>query len=31
LGYRVMRFTNSDVLGNSDGVFDVLRSMLGEP
>ena len=31
LGYRVMRFTNSDVLGNGDGVFDTLRSVLGEP
>ncbi|WP_157959753.1 endonuclease domain-containing protein [Devosia submarina] len=31
LGYRVVRFTNSDVLGNSEGVYDILRGLLGEP
>lgn len=31
LGYTVLRFTNLDVLGNADGVFDALRKVLGEP
>lgn len=31
LGYRVMRFSNADVLGNADGMFEVLRGILGEP
>jgi very-short-patch-repair endonuclease len=31
LGYTVLRFTNSDVLDNADGAFDVLRGALGEP
>lgn len=29
--YRVLRFTNFDVLDNAEGVFDVLRGVLGEP
>ena len=31
LGYTVLRFTNSDVLVNADGVFDAMRGALGEP
>jgi very-short-patch-repair endonuclease len=31
LGYAVVRFTNADVLENAEGVFDVMREMLGEP
>ncbi|WP_082511768.1 endonuclease domain-containing protein [Devosia sp. Leaf420] len=31
LGYSVLRFTNEDVLGSDDGVFEVLRGVLGEP
>ncbi|MFP9138178.1 DUF559 domain-containing protein [Devosia sp. XGJD_8] len=31
LGYTVLRFTNSDMLENADGAFDVLRGALGEP
>jgi very-short-patch-repair endonuclease len=31
LGFRVLRFTNSDVLEADDGVFDILRQNLGEP
>ena len=31
LGYTVLRFTNIDVLDNADGVFDMMRGVLGEP
>ena len=31
LGHSVLRFTNDDVLGSDDGVFEVLRGVLGEP
>ncbi|MDB5589295.1 MAG: ATP-dependent helicase HrpA [Devosia sp.] len=31
LGYRVVRFSNDDVMGNAEGVFEVLRGILGEP
>ncbi|HEV7345892.1 MAG TPA: endonuclease domain-containing protein [Devosia sp.] len=31
LGYRVLRFTNAEVLGNAAGVFDVMREVVGEP
>jgi very-short-patch-repair endonuclease len=31
LGYCVQRFTNVDVLGNENAVFDRLRGILGEP
>ncbi|SFC88671.1 Very-short-patch-repair endonuclease [Devosia psychrophila] len=30
-GYRVVRFSNDDVLGNADGVGEVLVGILGEP
>lgn len=30
LGYSVVRFTNVDVLESDDGVFEVLRGVLGE-
>ena len=30
-GYRVMRFSNADVLGNPEGVFAVVMGILGEP
>lgn len=30
-GFTVLRFTNDDVLGNPEGVFDALRGVLGEP
>jgi very-short-patch-repair endonuclease len=30
-GYTVLRFTNSDVLDNADGLFDAMRGVLGEP
>jgi very-short-patch-repair endonuclease len=29
-GFRVLRFSNDDVLGNAEGVFEVLRGILGE-
>jgi very-short-patch-repair endonuclease len=29
--YRVLRFTNDDVLDNADGVFTVMLGVLGEP
>ena len=31
LGYRVVRYTNVDVLESSEGLFDVLHELLGEP
>lgn len=31
LGYRVVRFSNDDVMGNADGVGAVLIGILGEP
>src|SRR5690606_38711800 len=31
LGYRVLRFTNDDVMDNADGVFEVMLGVLGEP
>ena len=31
LGYSALRFTNVDVQGSDDGVFEVLRGVLGEP
>lgn len=31
LGYSVLRFTNDDVLGIDEGVFEVLCGVLGEP
>jgi very-short-patch-repair endonuclease len=31
LGFRVVRFGNADVLGNADGVFEVMMGILGEP
>jgi very-short-patch-repair endonuclease len=31
LGYRVVRFTNADVLRSGEDVFDQLRGLLGEP
>ena len=30
-GYRVLRFTNHDVLDNADGVGTVMLGILGEP
>ncbi|MCP8883347.1 endonuclease domain-containing protein [Devosia sp. XJ19-1] len=30
-GYRVVRFTNADVMQRGDGVFTVLMELLGEP
>ncbi|KKB86612.1 hypothetical protein VW29_01545 [Devosia limi DSM 17137] len=30
-GYRVVRFSNADVLGNPEGVFAVVVGILGEP
>jgi very-short-patch-repair endonuclease len=30
-GYRVLRFWNNDVLGNIDGVLEVLQSTLAAP
>lgn len=30
-GYRVLRFTNAEVIGNAEGVFEVLRGVLGDP
>ena len=30
-GYRMVRFSNDDVLGNADGVGEVLVGILGEP
>lgn len=30
LGYRVVRFTNDDVIDGDEGVFDLLRGILGE-
>jgi len=31
LGYRVLRFSNTEVLDNAEGVFDSMRGALGEP
>ncbi|KKC35695.1 hypothetical protein WH87_16640 [Devosia epidermidihirudinis] len=31
LGYRVVRCSNADVLGNAEGVFAVVLGILGEP
>lgn len=31
LGYRVLRFTNAEVMGNAEGVLEVLRGVLGDP
>ena len=31
LGYRVVRFTNDDVLEASPELYDVLREIIGEP
>jgi very-short-patch-repair endonuclease len=31
LSFRVLRFNNGDVLEGDDGVFDILRQILGEP
>ena len=31
LSYCVLRFTNDDVLGSDDGLFEILRGVLGEP
>ena len=30
-GYRVLRFTNGEVISNPEGVFAVLSGILGEP
>lgn len=30
-GYTVLRFTNADVMGNAEGVFEVLRGVIGDP
>jgi len=30
-GFRVLRFTNDDVLEGAEGVFAVMRRVLGEP
>ena len=30
-GYRVLRFTNGEVMGGPEGVFTVLSGVLGEP
>jgi very-short-patch-repair endonuclease len=30
-GYRVLRFSNAEVMGESEGVFAVLLGILGEP
>jgi very-short-patch-repair endonuclease len=30
-GYRVLRFTNGEVMGSPEGVFMVLSGVLGEP
>ncbi|RUT30267.1 endonuclease domain-containing protein [Arsenicitalea aurantiaca] len=30
-GYRVLRFSNLEVMENAEGVFEVMRKVLGEP
>ena len=30
-GYRLVRFTNGEVMNNFQGVFEVMRGLLGEP
>ncbi len=30
-GFTVLRFTNVDVLESDEGVFEILRGVLGEP